>query len=46
MSEHLYREVKFVGYKKVSDYHVLHIVELANKERIWLLKYEIMCSKV
>nr|YP_010850854.1 cytochrome b6-f complex subunit PetP [Lophurella mutabilis]WGH13675.1 cytochrome b6-f complex subunit PetP [Lophurella mutabilis] len=42
MKEKPYKNLKFVGYKKISKYHIMPIIQFPNKKRIWLLKEEIL----
>nr|YP_009399538.1 cytochrome b6-f complex subunit PetP [Dictyomenia sonderi]ARW69144.1 cytochrome b6-f complex subunit PetP [Dictyomenia sonderi] len=41
VSEKSHKNLKFVGYKKISRYHIIPIVQFPNKKRIWLLREEI-----
>nr|YP_009397672.1 cytochrome b6-f complex subunit PetP [Dipterosiphonia australica]ARW66858.1 cytochrome b6-f complex subunit PetP [Dipterosiphonia australica] len=36
-----YRNLKFIGYKQITKYHIGLIIQLSNKKRVWILKYEI-----
>nr|YP_009393338.1 cytochrome b6-f complex subunit PetP [Symphyocladiella dendroidea]ARW61900.1 cytochrome b6-f complex subunit PetP [Symphyocladiella dendroidea] len=36
--------LKLVGYKKISRYHIIPIIQFPNKKRIWLLTNEIKYS--
>nr|YP_010851646.1 cytochrome b6-f complex subunit PetP [Echinothamnion hystrix]WGH14656.1 cytochrome b6-f complex subunit PetP [Echinothamnion hystrix] len=42
LNEKLYKNLKFVGYKKISKHHIIPIIQFPNKKRIWLLKKEIL----
>nr|YP_009398076.1 cytochrome b6-f complex subunit PetP [Gredgaria maugeana]ARW67262.1 cytochrome b6-f complex subunit PetP [Gredgaria maugeana] len=42
ISEKLYKNLKFVGYKKISKDHTIPIIQFLNKKRIWILMKEIL----
>nr|ARW60635.1 cytochrome b6-f complex subunit PetP [Polysiphonia sp.] len=42
INEHSYNKLRFVGYKKISKYCNVPIIQFSNKKRIWLLSPEIM----
>lgn len=45
--DYLSKNILLVGYKKISEQYRIPIIELSNKQRIWVLKHEIKdCSKI
>nr|WGH12876.1 cytochrome b6-f complex subunit PetP [Echinothamnion sp.] len=42
VNEKSYNNVKFVGYKKISKYHFIPIIQFPNNKRIWVLRKEIL----
>nr|YP_010619885.1 hypothetical protein PNW48_pgp073 [Symphyocladia marchantioides]WAX03898.1 hypothetical protein [Symphyocladia marchantioides] len=41
ISEYSNQNLKLVGYKKVSKYHIVPIIQFPDKKRIWILTEEI-----
>nr|WGH13074.1 cytochrome b6-f complex subunit PetP [Echinothamnion sp.] len=42
INEKLYKNLKLVGYKKISQDHTIPIIQFSNKRRIWLLNRELL----
>lgn len=45
VDKHLHNKLSLVGYKKISSKHILPIVEVSNKYRIWVIISEIKSIK-
>nr|ARW60229.1 cytochrome b6-f complex subunit PetP [Laurencieae sp.] len=41
----IYKKIFLAGYKKISSQYKTPIIELPNKKRMWVLKYEIKYKK-
>nr|ARW69903.1 cytochrome b6-f complex subunit PetP [Polysiphonia teges] len=42
IANELYRETKLIGYRKVSKYYKIRVVEFSSKKRMWFFKHEIL----
>ena len=42
MINEIHHQIKFTGYRNVSQYYKLRVVEFSNKKRMWFLEYEIL----
>lgn len=45
MNKHLHSKLTLVGYKKILNKHIVPIIEIPNKHRVWVLISEIELSK-
>ena len=41
INKNLYNKLTLVGYKKISNKHIVPLIEITNKYRIWVLISEI-----
>lgn len=45
INKHLQDKLMLVGYKKISNKHIVPIIEISNKYRLWVLINEIKSAK-
>lgn len=45
ITNELCKDIKFVGYRQISNDYRITVIEFSSKQRIWFLKHEILSDR-